>query len=109
MYSAISKGSNVTPSYVLDCGLASEGGDRIVGGNSALRGSYPWQAAVVEKGTRKPFCGGSLINDKFVLTASHCFPPDHDTSREENIEVLLHVHVLDASHLETTNPTAVRG
>ena len=45
---------------------------RIVGGSPAGRHQFPWLAALVEPGQHRPFCGGSLINDRYILTAAHC-------------------------------------
>ena len=35
-------------------------------------GSIPWQAALMSRGSNRPWCGGTLISDGYVLTAAHC-------------------------------------
>ena len=49
---------------------------KIVGGTNANAGDAPWQVALTS-GTgsnifRAQFCGGTLINSDWVLTAAHC-------------------------------------
>lgn len=51
--------------------------DRILGGNKTALNAYPWTVLLVVEprtgGAESFGCGGSLISDRFVLTAAHCF------------------------------------
>ncbi|XP_072374467.1 chymotrypsinogen 2-like [Scyliorhinus torazame] len=44
---------------------------RIVNGEEAVPGSWPWQVSL-QSDSGWHFCGGSLINDNWVVTAAHC-------------------------------------
>eukprot|EP00092_Neocalanus_flemingeri_P031312 GFUD01034008.1.p1 GENE.GFUD01034008.1~~GFUD01034008.1.p1 ORF type:complete len:384 (+),score=80.88 GFUD01034008.1:143-1294(+) len=62
---------------------------KIAGGEEAEVNEFPWAALLVIRGSGpSKRCGGSLINERFVLTAAHCLP----AASQLNITVLLGEH-----------------
>ena len=67
----------------------------VVGGFEAEPNSIPWQVALVQRGKKVPFCGGTIICEKFVMTAAHCIGSNPNTAK---IQILAGEHdVLDDS------------
>merc|ERR1712121_192409 len=63
------KGTNVD--LKATCGIEGPArAGRIVGGHEAEEHEWPWQVALFIDDAW--FCGGSLINENYVLTAAHC-------------------------------------
>ncbi|XP_029001246.1 chymotrypsin B-like [Betta splendens] len=70
---------------------------RIVNGEEAVPHSWPWQVSL-QQSNGFHFCGGSLINENWVVTAAHCnvmtyhrvVAGEHDRSPSsaENVQVL---------------------
>jgi len=66
--------------------------DYIIGGKDVeYAGKYPWQVSYQKSGNH--FCGGSLIDDSWTLTAAHCYM----FIETSNLKVVVGAHVLDDS------------
>ena len=66
----------------LGCGEALEG--RIVGGGATEAHAIPWQVGLVSSGNSRPFCGGTIICSRWIMTAAHC--------NSESFQVLAQEH-----------------
>ncbi|XP_077999538.1 plasminogen-like isoform X2 [Glandiceps talaboti] len=89
---------------------------RIVGGDQAEPGEWPWQIALRLKGSGH-YCGGTVINEYYVVTAAHCFERygkdsfivrvgDHDNEVDEGREQEFDIECLylhEGYNSDTTN------
>nr|AOW41607.1 trypsin [Euphausia superba] len=78
-----------TPTGDCKCGRVNRQ-TRIINGQETEVLEYPWQAGLVGYGGDRTFCGGSLVNSKWVLTAAHCT----DGTSPSQIQVLLGEHTI---------------
>ena len=77
----INQKPSITPP---NCGLTFfDSRDRIINGQKAAKNEFPWMAQLLEidnlrdpNSYSKLFCGGSVLNGKYILSAAHCFIND---------------------------------
>ncbi|XP_039483054.1 prostasin [Drosophila santomea] len=100
-----------------NCGNVVNIGEKIVGGKDAEKDKDPWMAII--KSNNEIVCGGTLINDRFVMTAAHCICNNSECSEQrtqltatlgmyhsqsENTSEFKHAHVASVvrAHMHTS-------
>ncbi|XP_063061336.1 ST14 transmembrane serine protease matriptase a [Engraulis encrasicolus] len=76
-----------------DCGKQPYKTSRIVGGQDASQGEFPWQVSLHIRGSSH-VCGASIISDRWLVTAAHCVQDDAKTrySQPGTWDVYLGLH-----------------
>jgi len=84
-----------------ECGKRVTTSSRVVGGENATPNSWPWQISLRYRYRDDfgHFCGGSLIEKDWVLTAAHCVANDPDPSSWK---------VIVGAHYQEGSPTLVQ-
>ena len=67
---------------------------KIMGGQNAEPGNFPWQAALVSSKYYHIFCGGTIVSPTTVISAPHCLT-DYRISEPEDL-------VVSAGHISST-------
>ena len=62
-------------------------GQKIVGGVDAGSGEIGWQVLLLSLVGNGSLCGGTLINDEWVLSAAHCFYDSNGVFQRLNISL----------------------
>ncbi|XP_017462870.1 PREDICTED: coagulation factor IX-like, partial [Rhagoletis zephyria] len=75
--------------------LSSLNNFRIIGGEDALPGEFPWLCSL--RSNNKHQCGGSIINSQFIVTAGHCIAPVYN---DDNLEVVCGTNTISPSNTE---------
>lgn len=85
-----SDGGGSGDSSAFPCGVPQVASTRIVGGEEAEPHSWPWQISLKKYygGSWRHICGGSIVAEKWVITAAHCV----DSTSASSIRVTIGEH-----------------
>ncbi|KAJ8304275.1 hypothetical protein KUTeg_017858 [Tegillarca granosa] len=81
------------------CGLTSI--QKIVGGSESEAHAWPWQVSL-QTSSDFHFCGGSLINNQWVVTAAHC------VEESETYQIVLGEHDRNVDHGPEVTRTTIK-
>ncbi|RWS11401.1 Coagulation factor X-like protein [Dinothrombium tinctorium] len=72
---------------------------KIVGGKTSEMGAFPWQVMFWDI-SRKSFCGGALLNERWVATAAHCFSPTKGDNPPPESQIFVRLGKYDQQETE---------
>ncbi|KAI2805029.1 hypothetical protein BLOT_004018 [Blomia tropicalis] len=67
----------------------------IVGGEESTPNEWPWAIGIYRYGSF--ICGGSIINERYIMTAAHCVSRNGQTQPASSFQVLVGAHTLGSS------------
>ncbi|XP_023211840.1 limulus clotting factor C-like [Centruroides sculpturatus] len=76
--------SGIDPRCKPECGISADKVPSIINGTKASLGEWPWQVALAYTGSAFIFCGGTLLSEKWIVTAAHCVTKSNTTSAQPN-------------------------
>ncbi|PVD36148.1 hypothetical protein C0Q70_03121 [Pomacea canaliculata] len=94
--------------YVTDsCGVPLvTDAHRILGGQQASSGEYPWQVSLLYNGQH--LCGGTIIDSQWILTAAHCFDDTYADYWEVAVGTI-DIQYLSSTHVHSVSKIYVHG
>ncbi|KAJ2840907.1 hypothetical protein FBU31_000048 [Coemansia sp. 'formosensis'] len=61
---------------------------RVIGGSDAEQGQYPFAVfLMIREGDETAFCGGSIISNRWILTAGHCIVDMESNGNSLNVSI----------------------
>lgn len=85
---------------------ASAAQAKVIGGQNADLGEWPWMAAVINSGqsAQTQYCGATLIEQSWVLTAAHCLVDSQGLVTPANeVELIINIRTLSQENSETAD------